>query len=246
MEFVNGQPCWVDIMVKEQPHQQAITAFLTDLFGLRWEIGGPETGFYGMGFQGDVQVLAVGQNPYGAGHPSVYLHCDDIHASVAAAKAAGANIFMEPMVVMEAGTLAMGMDPAGAVFGMWQGNLMPGFGAVATPGLFCWFDCMSSDPVKAGAFYSEAFGLKFEAMGNGGMLKRGDDLVASISQAPEGMPSFWNPIFMVADLDASTARARELGCEILMHRMPVPGGLASAARHDASGLTVTFFEGDLS
>lgn len=242
MEFANGQPCWVDIMVKDSATQQAYLDFLSGLFGLRWEVGGPETGYYGMGFLGDAAVLAVGQNEHGAGVPSVYLHVDDIHASVQAAKEAGAHVFLEPMQVMEAGSLAMAADPTGAVFGMWQGNLMPGFGVVDAPGAFCWFDTMSTDPTASSAFYQAAFGLGFAPTGDGGILTAGTDWVASISTAVPGTPSFWNPIFLVTDIDASEARARELGCEVLMSHMPVPGGIASGVREPQLGLTVTMFQ----
>ena len=242
MKFVNGQPCWVDIMVKDSAQQQAITTFLTDLFGIRWEIGGPETGFYGMGFIGDGQVLAVGQNEHGMGVPSVYLHCDDARATVEKARSLGANVFLEPMDVFDAGTLAMAMDPTGTVFGMWQGNTMPGFGVMETPGSFAWFDNRSSASVKAGEFYAELFGLDFNAMGDGGMLVNDGAWLASISTAPAGSPTFWNPIFATADVVATEALAVSLGCDVLMSGMPVPGGIVSAVHHAASGLTVTFYE----
>lgn len=242
MEFFNGQPCWVDIMVKDAEAQTTMTTFLSDLFGLRWEIGGPETSFYGMGFLGDDAVLAIGQNENGMGVPVVYLHADDIEASAAAVTAAGGQVFMGPMVVMEAGTMALATDPTGVVFGIWQGNLMKGFGIDNVPGAFNWFDMPTNCADEAAAFYTQVFGLGYNDMGAGGILTRGDDWIASISTAGDDMPSFWNPIFTSADLDATEARARELGCEVLVSRMQVPGGEISAVRHAPSGLTVTCWE----
>ena len=230
-------------MVKAPAQQEVMTKFLSALFSWRWEIGGADTGFYAMGFLGDAQVIAIGQNAHGLGLPSVYMHCDDIQATVTAAKAAGATIFMEPMTIMEAGTLAMGVDPGGAVFGMWQGNLMPGFGTSNVDDAFCWFDCMTAEPLAIGAFYAEVFGLQFQPMGNGGMLLSDGALLASVSQAPAGIPALWNPIVKVTSVDDAEQRAGALGCDVLMSRMPVPGGLASAMHHADTGLTVTVFEG---
>lgn len=242
MEFFNGQPCWVDIMVTDAEQQSAITTFLSDLFGLRWEIGGPETGYYGMGFLGDDAVLAVGQNESGAGFPVVYMHCADIAESAAAVATAGGQVFMGPMQVMDAGTMALATDPNGAVFGMWQGNLMKGFGVDNVPGAFNWFDLPSTNPDVAAAFYQAAFGLGYNDMTAGGILTHGEDWIASISSLYEGMVSAWNPIFTSADLDATEARAKELGCNMLVSKMQVPGGEISAVQDPKSGLVVTVYQ----
>lgn len=242
MRFHNGQACWVDVMVKDLGVQTEMTGFLTALFGLRWEIGGPETGFYAMGFVGNDQVMAVGQNEHGAGVPVVYLHADDIALSAAAVTAAGGQVIVGPMQVMDAGTMALCVDPLGAVFGMWQGNTMPGFGIDDVPGAFCWFDQMSDDPERSAAFYCEVFGLDSVPMGGGGILAAGEQWLASNSKAPAGESASWNAIFFVIDVDETEVRARSLGCEILMSRMPVPGGVASAALHAVSGLAVTWFQ----
>ncbi len=241
MQFVNGQPCWVDIMVPDAATQQVCTQFLTDLLGLRWEIGGPETGHYGMGFLGRNAVLAVGVRPQGQGQPTVFLKADDIEATVAAVAAAGGTITMPPMQVMEAGTLAMAVDPTGAVVGMWQPNLMRGFGVLGAPGAFTWFDLSTHDVPAAAAFYQRAFGLGFTPTEVGGMLTQGGMSVASISQAPEGRANAWTPIVRAADLEAFEGRAASLGCAIRMRRMQVPGGQASAVEHPALGLVVTAY-----
>lgn len=242
MRFHNGQPCWVDVMVTDPATQAEMTGFLSQLFGMRWEIGGPETGFYGMGFIGNDQVMAIGQNEHGAGVPVVYLHAEDIAASAAAVLAAGGQVIVGPMQIMDAGSMALCVDPLGAVFGLWQGNTMPGFAIDDVPGAFCWFDQMSADAERSAAFYQAVFGLGFVPMGNGGILAAGEQWIASVSTAPEGEAPSWNPIFFAIDVEETEARARGLDCDILMSRMPVPGGLASAARHRGSGLTVTWFQ----
>ena len=242
MEFFNGQPCWVDIMVTDADKQSGITSFLTNLFGMRWEIGGPETNFYGMGFIGDEQVMAVGLNEQGTGFPVVYMHAADIETSAAAVTAAGGQVFMGPMQVMDAGSMALAVDPTGVVFGLWQGNLMKGFGIDNVPGSFNWFDLPTTAPDTAAEFYTQAFGLQYNDMSGGGILQHGENQLASISTAGEGMPSAWNPIFTSADLAATEARAVELGCNVLVSNMPVPGGKISAVQQPDLGLVVTCYQ----
>jgi predicted enzyme related to lactoylglutathione lyase len=242
MEFFNGQPCWVDIMVSDADKQTAVTRFLTNLFGMRWEIGGPETSFYGMGFIGEDAVMAVGQNEQGTGFPVVYLHTENIEASATAVTEAGGQVFMGPMQVMDAGSMALALDPTGVVFGLWQGNLMKGFGIDNVPGSFNWFDLPTTAPDAAAAFYVQAFGLSYTDMTGGGILQHGEHQLASISTAGQGMPSAWNPIFTSADLAATEARATELGCVVLVSNMPVPGGKISAVQQPALGLVVTCYQ----
>lgn len=245
MEFVNGQPCWVDVMVTDAGRQKALTSFLTDLFGLRWEVGGPETGFYAMGFMGDGAVMAVGRDEQGAGQFVTYLHCDDIAATADAITKSGGQVFMGPMQVMDAGSMALAIDPTGAVFGLWQGNLMKGFGVYEVPGAFNWFDLMSKDPDTAMTFYTAVFGLGTSGAGAvmpGYVLTKGAQWISSISQTGEGMPSFWNAILTCSDLDATEARATALGCQVVMSHMKVPGGEASAVLNPALGMTIVFFQ----
>lgn len=242
MEFFNGQPCWVDVMVPDEATQLRYTQFLTDLFGLRWEIGGADTSFYGMGFRDDAEVMAVGQNEFGSGKFVVYFHTDDIASTCAAVAVAGGTVFMGPMQVMEAGSMALGLDPTGVVFGLWQGNLMTGFGIDNVPGAFNWFDLPSAAPDTAAAFYRAVFGLGYNDMGDGGILTHGDDWLASISKAGEGMTSAWNPIFTSTDLAVTEARAKELGCSVLISNMAVPGGLISAVQQPELDLVLTCYQ----
>ena len=52
-----------------------------------------------------------------------YFATDDINAAAAKAAELGGTVFMGPMVVPEAGTMALVSDPTGAVHGLWQAGL---------------------------------------------------------------------------------------------------------------------------
>jgi predicted enzyme related to lactoylglutathione lyase len=89
------------------------------------------------------------------------------------------------------------------------------------------------------------FGFGFDQVtDNGqGMLTSGGSQLASISLQPqEGMPATWNPVIGVDSVDDVEAKAVGLGATVLMSRMPVPGGLASAFSAPVTGTMVLIFE----
>jgi hypothetical protein len=93
-----------------------------------------------------------------------------------------------------------------------------------TPGTFSWTDLNTTDQEAAKTFYSELFGWKITDMPGGegvlySMAAIGDDWVAAISPQPEqqrdaGAPPSWNSYVTVTDVDATAARAQELGATV--------------------------------
>ena len=244
MEFTEGQPCWIDLTVPDAAAREGLMAFFGGLFGWTFEVGGAETGYYTMAMLDGAPVAAIGQQPQGNGFWITYLSVADIDAALARATAAGAQVLMGPMAVMGAGSMALGMDPAGAVFAVWQKADFAGFGAFWRANAPCWFDHQSSDPTIASAFYTSVFGLELHPAGptGGGMLGHGESMVASVSTSPGDFPAYWNPVFAVASVDDAERHALDLGATVLMSRLPVPGGLASAFAAPGTGTVVTVFE----
>ena len=242
--FVNGQPCWVDAMVTDTARREGLTAFLGGVFGWTFEVGGPETGYYTMALLDGEPVCAIGQQPEGAGHWVTYLNADDIDATAARATEAGGQVIVPPMQVMGAGTMALALDPAGAVFGVWQKDDFAGFGAFGRVNAPCWFDHQSPSPSAAGAFYTTVFGTTLTPTGDdgSGIIGPGDPGFASVSASPGDLPPYWNPIFGVASVADAEDRAIVLGATPLMSGMPVPGGVASAFAAPGTGTVVTVFE----
>src|SRR5687768_15360445 len=96
-----------------------------------------------------------------------------------------------------------------------------------TPGSFCWADLSTTDWQAAKRFYTALFGWNIEerSMGRGRppyvMLKKGDAMVAALYQQDDEqrlleVPASWLAYFMVADADAATAAARELGANVVL------------------------------
>ena len=242
--FVNGQPCWMDIAVADTEQRDALMEFLGGLFGWTFEIGGPETGYYTMAMLDGQPVAALMAQPEGVGMWCTYFATDDIDASVARITDAGGEVFMAPMPVMDAGTMALATDPTGAVFGLWQENAFAGFGAFWSLNAPSWFDHQSSAPAEAAAFYAKVLEFDLTPAGpeGGGMLGRGETMHASISAAQGEMPPSWNIVIAVPSLSDAEQKARDLGGRIDMSRMVVPGGLASAIADPVVGSTLILFE----
>lgn len=97
------------------------------------------------------------------------------------------------------------------------------------PGTFCWTDLVTSDPDAAGAFYADVLGWQLEEIPRAGfaLARVGGRAVASIGPLPDPSQSpRFNCYVSVASVDATAARARELGGEVLLE----PGDVGAMGR----------------
>ena len=125
--LVLGAPCWIDLFSSDTARAKD---FYGRLFGWTTMDPGPEYGGYFL-FQRDGKVVAgCMANDGEQGVPdtwTVYLTTDDADRTVAAAKANGGQVYVEPMDVTENGRMAMVGDPGGAAIGIWQPGEVKGF-----------------------------------------------------------------------------------------------------------------------
>ena len=94
------------------------------------------------------------------------------------------------------------------------------------PGTFSWVDLATTDTGAAKSFYSGLFGWAFEdnPIPEGGTYTmcriNGTDVAAIAGQREEersqGIPPHWNSYVTVDDLDASTAKASDLGGNVIL------------------------------
>jgi len=107
-------------------------------------------------------------------------------------------------------------------------------------GEFNWVDVSARDFEGQTSFYEALFGLDHTDLPMEGMvyrlLKVRGHTLAGIAQLPQemldqGMPAGWNTCVRVEDVDATAAKAAELGGTVVMPPMDVPGpaGLARTA-----------------
>jgi predicted enzyme related to lactoylglutathione lyase len=239
-KHVPGTVTWVDLMSTDP---EASRKFYTTLFGWTFELGGPETGGYGMAKLAGENISGVGGQPPGMQMPSawnVYFASDDVDATITKAKALGASVFMGPMDIMEEGRLAFFADPTGAHFGVWQGKKHTGAQLIDEPGAMCWREVNTPDAAKAVDFYCKLFGLEPKKM-EGNMeywtLHKGPTTVAGVLQMTKewaGVPPHWMTYFAVSDTDAAAKRILESGGKVSVPPFDTPYGRISVV-NDPTG-----------
>jgi uncharacterized protein len=235
-----GTPCWVDVSVDDVP--KAI-AFYKALFGWDIELGAPEVGGYSIAHQGGHIVAAISPKMAGTDAPTVwttFLASDDVDATADKIKGAGGQVLAGPMDVMEEGRMAVGMDPAGAAFALWQGGNTSGLQVANEPGSLVWSEHMSRDFDGSKAFYQAVFGYGYQDMSSDGfkyaMLMVGDHEVGGIGEYPEGtpaeLPAAWATYFAVTDTDAAAAKVTELGGHVVQPANDTPYGRIAVVADD--------------
>ena len=103
---------------------------------------------------------------------------------------------------------------------------------------------MTTDVESAKRFYGELFGWTTDEMqmgeGTYTMLKSGETSVGGLFARPAEVeaPPHWYPYLRTDDVDASTAKAKELGAEVYVEPMDIPGGMGRfAVLGDPTGAT---------
>lgn len=246
--YDHGTPAWIDL---SSPDVDASKDFYGALFG--WDAEDSfegETRIY-TNFSKDGRAVAGlgAQQPEMAGMPpiwSTYIGVDDADAVLAAAEAAGGQVLMPTMQVMDQGSMAILADPTGAVVSLWQAGAHTGAQLVNEPDTWSWNELMTRDLPAATAFYGDVFGWTTSVAMDMGpelgpyLVVAGDDPdgVAGMMGMPPGMPeqvpNHWNVYFTVADLDASLARVAELGGKLVNGPDDSPVGRLATV-HDAHG-----------
>jgi predicted enzyme related to lactoylglutathione lyase len=116
-------------------------------------------------------------------------------------------------------------------------------------GTFCWVDLGTNDAAGAKAFYGGLFGWEFDDLPTGeqgtySTCRLKGRAVAGLYDRAE-QPA-WGSYISVEDADRATARARELGAEVLAEPFDTPGGGRVATVRDPAGAVVSLSRpGDL-
>jgi predicted enzyme related to lactoylglutathione lyase len=233
-QYAPGTPSWVDVSA---PDTDAAAAFYSGLFGWTAGAAGPleTTGGYRMMSMRGRAVAGMGPTREGGPPPlwSTYVTVADADAGAAAITAAGGTVILEPMDVLQAGRMAVALDPQGAMFRIWEARESPGCQIVGEPGAFAWSELATTDREAAAAFYGAVFGWTTEAAPDAGgidytMIELDGRGIAGMLDLegtyPQGVPPSWLVYFAVADCAATVARASELGGAVRMGPTTIPAG----------------------
>ena len=121
-----------------------------------------------------------------------------------------------------------------------------------TPGTFSWVDLSTSDPVDAKRFYGGLFGWTFDDLPVGDgivytMCRVDGKSVCAISgqaeqERSQGIPPHWNNYVTVEDVDASTAKAKELGANVIVEPFDVMDVGRMSVIADPTGAVLSLWE----
>jgi len=230
--YEHGVPSWID---HSSPDPAKASEFYSALFG--WDImeGGPEYGGYNLATKDGRNVAGIGPQMGGPcpSYWATYINVDSADDVTEKVRAHGGTVIVEPMDVMDQGRMGVFADPAGAVIGIWQPGNMKGAGLVNEHGALGWNELVTSDVEGSKAFYGAVFGwghASHEGGPPGGYTewKVGGRTIGGMMAKPPGMPaevpSYWGVYFVVSDVDATVAKATELGGNAFLPAFDSPQG----------------------
>ena len=220
---------WFDLM---SPDPARAREFYTGLFGWTYQVGGPETGHYAMAQLAGRTAAGIGTLAKDSEHPSAWMVYFNVENAVEAAMAIVASqglIVLPVMQVMDAGFMALAVDPSGAAFGIWQPVQHPGAQVVSEHGAMGWQECHTRDAQKARDFYTTVFGFRADKVPEMDywLFMRGDTHLGGVyrdTRMPAHVPPHWLVYFDVTDTDAAIAKATATGGKLMMPASDTPHG----------------------
>ncbi len=246
-----GTPCWWELATNNTEAAQAFyaelcgwTSFVDDGGGMpyhHWKRG--EDMFGGMYDLSNIP--GMDQVP---SHWGTYFHSDDVDATVSKAIELGATMCKDPMDIPDTGRMAVITDPTGAHFMLFS----PAANKPSTgvPDVIVWNELMTTDPKAALSFYTSLFGWNIEdmPMGDGTyrIIKNGDVGFGGCMKITAEMgetPPHWMPYIGTDDIQATVAKAVELGATTTMPVTeidPTVGWCASVT--DPTGANISFYQ----
>lgn len=149
-----------------------------------------------------------------------YFMTSDMNATMATIASAGIPVLIEPTQV-ELGTMAVAVDPAGAIFGLIEPD-GPAFIAAGEPGCPVWYENMVTQDFDAALdFYQNLLSWDIKETGiatgarYGLAMWEGAPFAGLYDATIPDASSFWQAFLGVQDIDAAAGRVTELGGEVI-------------------------------
>lgn len=248
-----GKPCWVDFvssdLARVRPFYQAIFCWefqeLGSDFG-NYNIISGQYGPVGGGMQHNAEMMGPDSDKW-----DMYFSVEDAQSTLDAATAAGGEQTVPPMPIGDQGSMAFCNDVNGSAVGIWQPGTLMGFAAWGEPGYPAWFELHTRNFEKSVGFYEDVLpvkaspsempdGMKYATLDVDGDQSAGIWDITGV--LPEEMPVEWTIWFSVSDCDASCAKAKELGGEVVMEPEDTEHGRVATIA-DPTGSTFNIVSG---
>ena len=247
-----GSFCWIELATTDQ---KAAKDFYSSLFGWSPQDSPIEPSEFYTIFKLEGRDAAAGytlrQDQRTQGVPPnwmIYITVDSADQAATKVKQLGGTLIMPPFDVMDLGRMAVIQDPTGAHFCVWQARKNTGIGIAGVAGSLCWADLSTSDAKRAGDFYSGLLGWRIMAdeKDKSGYLhiKNGEHFIGGIPPSAHrqpGVPPHWLAYFWVDDVDASAAKAKQLGAKFFVEPMTIENVGRMAVIADPQGAVFAIF-----
>jgi predicted enzyme related to lactoylglutathione lyase len=242
-----GRFCWTELGTRDAASAKG---FYSELFG--WTPVdvpiGPDAVYTILQKSGkDVAALyqlAKAQLSHGVrAHWLSYVAVDKVDEAAKKAKELGATLRSEPFDVMQAGRMAVLLDPAGAALALWQAGKHIGSSLVDEPGSICWTELWTANTGAAGTFYASLFDWRRETTDIGSspytVFRSGESRVAGMTALANGAEQLphWLTYFAVDNCDDTARRSKELGGQIAIPPTDIPTVGRFAVVSDREGAT---------
>ena len=216
-----GKFNWADLTTSDR---EAAVAFYGELFG--WtgdDQPAQESQIYTFFSKDGKQVAGGGEAPPEMPMPPAwtpYITVENLDTAAAAIEGAGGTAIVPPMDVMDAGRMGIFSDPSGAPVALWQDGNHTGADLFNEPGSISWVELGTGDIASATKFYKDVFGWGSETapMGDSGeytLFTQGENQIAGgydkTGVLPDEVPPHWLVYFATDDIEATVAKANELG-----------------------------------
>ncbi len=253
-QYAPGTPSWADLLARDG---QAAKDFYTALFGWTYDDhpAGPDMVYTMFSHNGMAACASAEAGPGQENLPphwSVYVTVDDLEAAVERATKAGGTVVLGPMDVTPmpdhtVGRMAIIQDREGAFLRLWYPVAHTGAGVMMEPGALCWFELATTDPESARDFYQQTLGVEINLDENieeysYWLMTVNDQMVGGIMQIGEDwgpVPPNWGVYFGVNDVEATVARAQELGGRLVHGPADITDFARFAVLGDAEGAVFT-------
>ena len=247
-----GSFCWVELGTTDQ---DGAKKFYSSLFG--WNPSdfpmGPNEVYtmfqLGGGEAGAAYTMRAEERSMTPPHWNLYIAVQSADESAKRATELGGKLIAPPFDVMTFGRMAVVQDPTGAVFCIWEPKQHTGSTVGHENGTLCWADLNTSNVEHSKKFYEELFGWKLEPgeKDTSGYLhiKNGSEYIGGVppcEHLPANVPPHWLLYFLVADCDASTAKAKELGAREFMPAMTLENVGRFSVIADPQGAAFSLFQ----
>ena len=251
MKHPHGRFTWADLSV---PDVAQGSAFYGGLFG--WESEDrfdPDGNHIYTMFSKDGQTVA-GMGPLSdemiqmGARPAWnnYINVENVDAVIESVTANGGSVMVPAMDVMDTGRMAFVTDAQGAAVGLWQPGTHEGADQFNQPGFMSWNELNTRDAISAQEFWGNVMGWTFETTeqptGPYTTIMLGDRQNGGIIQMnerwPADAPSYWMIYFSVEDTDATLAKTKDLGGQVLMPAMDIPAGRMGMIADDQGAMSM--------